>query len=177
MDCKDTKNTGNSFLLLRSLQSSQGDRFQYLDESLKTVLGGRRDENRKKGTEWLRVKSPISFYSLNVIFVPAPGPRYCFFTCLSPREDRQPPEGDPGSAHLSHFLISGPGAQQARALFGFLTRGAPARALGRKWGRERHARCPPPALVGSPRGPLGKAGVPRDTGGGEAQARPTAIGG
>lgn len=50
-------------------------------------------------------------------------PKYWLFTLLSPPQDRQPPKGDPGLAHLSPFLIPGLGMQQARALFSLLTRG------------------------------------------------------
>lgn len=121
-------------------------------------------------------RSPISFYSPNAIFAPATVPNCWFFTCLSPREDRRPPEDEPGSSHLNQFLISGLGEQQARALFRLRSRAAPARALRCKWGRERHALRPRPTQVGkSPGSPGQTRGAAGDRGKTSRAARPLAV--
>lgn len=134
----------------------------------------RRGRKGQRGV--LGEKSPISFYSPNAVFVPATVPNCWFFTCLSPGEDRQPPEGEPGSAHLNQFLISGLGEQQARALFRLRSRAAQARALGCKWGRERHALRPRPTQVGkSPGSPGQSRGAAGDRGKTSRAARPLAV--
>lgn len=83
------------------------------------------------------------------MLVRATVPNYWLFTLLSPPQDRQPPKGDPGLAHLSPFLIPGLGTQQARALFSLLTRGLRT--------RSPHAWCPRPTRAGSPPDPQDKA--------------------